>query len=378
MFTPLRLILAARPSVAPALLVAIASGTAVFAATPFLIPAIAEEYGVSVGTVGWVSTTQLGGFVAASWIGGRFLKPVRSIFIAGALLGVIANLSSAVAPTFAFLTAARFLSGISLGLAAWIAWQAAFGDNRKTGDVAVVGPLVGTMVAPGIALLIQNVGVNWLFVVLAAIAGTPLLFARQVSTEEHLRPHRTRHASTRAATAILIALGTITLGGSSVFVYGATIGEELNGLSPFTVSLLYSANALASIPAAKWTGRRGPAGMWFMGAAICSIAVAGSRNSILFAVALIAWGFLFFMAIPAAFSLLAARSNFPEERAGDAQAIMALGRVFGPLMGGALLATGSTGTMAFTASAIMGSAALVLLYIDRDQFVITRRLNSST
>jgi hypothetical protein len=79
------------------------------------------------------------------------------------------------------------------------------------------------------------------------------------------------------------------------------------------------------------------------------------------------------MGIPAAFSLLAARSNFPEERAGDAQAVMALGRVFGPLMGGALLAAGSTGALAFAASATMGSAAVLLLYIDRERFLVKRR-----
>lgn len=372
MLVPIRLVLAARPSVTPALLVAIASSTAVFAATPFLLPAIAEEYGVSIGLVGWMSTTQLAGFVAASWIGGHFLSPVRSVFIAGALLGVAANLASAVAPTFAFLAMTRFVSGISLGLAAWIAWQAAFGDNRKTGDVAVVGPLVGTMVVPAISLLIQNVGVNWLFVVLAGVAGTPLLFARQVSSQKELRPHSTRHASTRAATVILLALGAITLGGSSVFVYGATIGGELNGLSALTISLLYSANALASIPAAKWAGPRGPAGMWFLCTAACAIAIAASRNGVVFSIALVMWGFFFFMGIPAAFSLLAARSKFPEERAGDAQAVMALGRVFGPLVGGAFLAAGSTLALALTASAIMGSASLLLLYIDRDQFIVKR------
>ncbi|MBG7604203.1 MAG: MFS transporter [Actinobacteria bacterium] len=373
MLAPVRLLQAVKPSVAPALLVAIASSTAIFAATPFLLPAIAKEYEVSVGAVGWMSTTQLGGFVAASWVGGRFLRPIRSVFITGAVLGVLANLASAIAPTFEFLTAARFVSGVSLGLAAWIAWQAAFGDDQKTGDVAVVGPLVGVVVAPGISFLIQTFGVDWTFVVLAAAAGTPLLFARQVPKKDHLHPHRTRHASTRAATAILIALGAITLGGSSVFVYGAAIGEELNGLTPFTISLLYSANALVAIPAARWTGRRGPAGIWFIGTSICAIAIAGSRTGFIFSAALISWGFFFFMGIPAAFSLLAARSNFPEERAGDAQAVMALGRVFGPLMGGALLAAGSTGALAFAASATMGSAAVLLLYIDRERFLVKRR-----
>ena len=73
---------------------------------------------------------------------------------------------------------------------------------------------------------------------------------------------------------ILVALGLLTLGGSSVFVYAAAIGEELDGLTPLTVSLLFSANALAAIPSARWTGRRGPAGLWFLMTAVCALAIA--------------------------------------------------------------------------------------------------------
>ena len=180
---------------------------------------------------------------------------------------------------------------------------------------------------------------------LAIVTARPLLFAGQVPTVDRLRPHRTRHAPTRAARAILVALGAITLGGSSVFVYAAAIGEELDGLSPLAVSLLFSGNALASIPSARWTGRRGPAGVWFLVTALCALTIAVARSGTLFGIALVGWGFVFFMGIPAAFTLLAARSNFPEERAGDAQAVMALGRVFGPLLGGVLYASGSTGTL---------------------------------
>jgi len=370
---PIRLLAAARPSVSTPLLVAIASSTAVFAATPFLLPAIADDYDVSVSTAGWMSTVQLAGFVIASWVGGRFLRPVRNVFVIGMLLGVTANLAAAVAPTFELLAATRFVSGVSLGLAAWIAWQAAFGDSDKTGDVAVVGPLVGTIVAPGIALILETAGLQWLFVTLAAITALPLIWTSEVPSVERLRPHRTRHAATRAARAILLALGIITLGGSSVFVYGAAIGRDLVGLSPLTVSLLFSGNALAAIPSARWSGRRGPAGIWFLATAACAMALSVSRNGVVFGLAIVLWGFVFFMGIPAAFNLLAARSNFPEERAGDAQAVMALGRVFGPLVGGALLAAGSTGTLGIVSSGILTTGALLLLYVDRDRFVVSRR-----
>ena len=236
---PLRLLAAARPSVPAALLLAIATSTAVFAATPFLLPSVADEFDVAIGTAGLMSTTQLAGFVVASWVGGRFLRPVRRVFVVGTLLGVVANLASAAAPSFELLTASRFVSGLSLGLAAWIAWQAAFGNDEKTGDVAVVGPLVGVLVSPLIAVVLQTAGLRWLFVLLAIVTALPLLFTRQVPAVDHLRPHRTRHAPTRAARAILVALGAITLGGSSVFVYAAAIGEELVRLSPYTC-LLYT------------------------------------------------------------------------------------------------------------------------------------------
>ena len=372
MLVPVRLILALKPSVAAPLLVAIASSTVVFIATPFLLAGIADERNVSLGAVGWVSTAQLAGFVLSSWSAGKFLRPIRSVFIAGASLGVIANLSSAIAPTLEVLAATRVLSGVSLGLAAWFGWQAAFGDASKTGDVAAIGPLVGVFSAPIISLLIQTIGVDWLFVVLAAVAGAPLFLARRIATADQMRPHQTRHAATRAARAILVALGIITLGGSSVFVYAAAIGRDLDDLSPLTVSLLFSGNALAAIPSARWSGPRGPAGIWFLATAACAMAIAVSRSGIVFGLAIVLWGFVFFMGIPAAFNLLAARSNFPEERAGDAQAVMALGRVFGPLVGGALLAAGSTGTLGVVSSGILGAGGLLLLYVDRGRFTVSR------
>jgi DHA1 family chloramphenicol resistance protein-like MFS transporter len=370
---PVRLLLALRPSVAPALLIATAASTAVFIATPFLLPAVAAEYDISVGKAGLMSTTQLAGFVIASWTGGRFLRPTRSVFIAASLLGVVANLASAMAPTFEVLAAARLVSGLSLGLTAWFAWQAAFGDAGKTGDVAVVGPLVGTIVAPTVSLLIESIGIDGVFVVLAAVAGLPLLFVGKVSKQPQLRPHDTRHAATRAARVILLALGMITFGGSSVFVFGAAIGTGLNGMTALAVSLVYSANSVAAIPAARWFGHRGPAGVWFLGTAICAVVIGTSRSPVAFSAALISWGFVFFMGVPAVFALLASRSRFPEERAGDAQAVMALGRVFGPLLGGYFIASDAVEALGVVAAGIIVSAAILLLYVDRDRFIVRRQ-----
>jgi predicted MFS family arabinose efflux permease len=365
---PVKLMNAARPSVSPVVLATIGSSTAIFTATPFLLRPIADEFGVSVGAAGLISTGQLAGFVLGSWGAGRFLRPVRWLFVALALIGVAANLASALAPSLEVLAIARVGSGVSLGLAAWFAWQDAFGDADKTGDVAVVGPLIGVVLPPLITLLVSGVGYRTLFVVMALVAATPLLFTRSVPRVDRLRPHRTRHAATRGAQAMLVALTLVTLGGSSVFVYAAAIGTDLNGLSPLVVSLCFSANALVAIPAAKWKGSRGAAGMWFGFTAILALLMPSVHVAGVFVACIVTWGICFFMGIPAAFALLASRSRFAQERAGDAQAVMALGRVFGPIVGGSLFAAGRTTMMGIAAATIMGAAAALMLYVDRDRF----------
>ena len=297
---------------------------------------------------------------------------MRKVFITLAVLGFIANLCAAAAPNLAVLATARFAGGISLGLAAWFAWQDAFGDADKTSDVAVVRPLVGIVLPPALTVIIDSLGVRVTFIVLAVIALSPVLFASQVDVKDRLRPHRTRHSATRASIAMLVALGLLTMGGSSVFVYAATIGTEYNGLDPIAVSLAFSANALVAVPAARWKGHRGPAGIWYLATAVLAFVLPAVHIAPIFVVALIAWGFVFFVGMPAAFALLASRSLFPEERAGDAQAVMAMGRVFGPLIGGAFIATGATTLMGIAASSIMCSAAGLMLYIDRDRFTDRR------
>ncbi len=103
-----------------------------FTTTPFLLRPLANDFGTTVGAVGWISTAQLAGFVLASWTAGRYLKPVRWVFVTLGLIGIVANLASAVAPTLSVLAVTRFGSGLSLGLAAWFAWQGAFGNAEKT------------------------------------------------------------------------------------------------------------------------------------------------------------------------------------------------------------------------------------------------------
>lgn len=360
---PLRLVLALRTSTAPGVLLATAMSTLVFTATPFLIRGIAIDRGLDVGVVGIVSTAQLLGFTAAAWGAGRFVQPDRRILVGALLLGFVANAASALAPQFWLLTTTRIASGASLGLIAWIAWAEAFGDQEKVGDVAVVGPIVGTVGAPVVGVLIDVAGPDELFVVLAALHLVPLAFMGSVHLGSIDRTHQERHRPTRAAFAILCCLGLITFGGSAVFVYGAAIGQDEVGLSSIAVSLAFAANALASVPSARWRGSRRLPGLWMALIAVDAAMLTLVRHPIVFWIALPVWGFAFWMAIPGAFGLLAERSRYPDERAGDAQAVMAAGRVIGPLLGGAVYAA-SVPALGLVGGGILAAAAIALLYVE--------------
>lgn len=360
---PIKLVVALRPNIPAGVFTATAVSTVVFSATPFLVPAIASDRGLDVGLVGTISTAQLGGFVLATSFAPRRFRPRRRMLVAAIVLGVIANLLSAVAPEFTMLLGARFVSGVSLGLIAWIAWTEVFGDNERVGDVAIIGPIIGTIASPIVALVADRSGPDWLFVVLAGLYVVPALFTRSMRLDAAQRPRRQRHRPTRAAFAILGALGMLTFGGSAAFVYIGAIGTDLVGLSPFVVSLAFSANAIAGLPSARYRGTRRLAGLWMSITGLSALLVCTLHVAGVFWAAMVAWGFAFWMGIPGAFALLAERSNYPDERAGDAQAVMASGRVVGPLVGGVLYEIGPE-ALGVGAGAIMLSGAAILVYAE--------------
>jgi len=360
---PVRLLFALKPKIPAGVLAATAVSTVVFAATPFLVKGVAVDQDVDVSTVAVISTAQLAGFMLTSWGAGRFLHPRRRVLVVSLLIGLLANAASALTPWFSLLVGIRFVSGVSLGLISWIAWSEVFGDDEKVGDVAVIGPIVGTISAPVIALLIDVSGTDLLFLVLAGLHLLPLPFVRETRLVAASRTRRERHRPTRAATAILVCLGVTTLGGSAVFVFAAVIGQDDVGLGALAVSFVFSANALAGVPSARYRGPRRLPGLWMALTGAAAVLVATVHEPVVFWLALPTWGFAFWMGIPGVYSLLAERSRYPEERAGDAQAIMAAGRVVGPLMGGALYAW-SAPALGIVGGGLMALAGFTMVYVE--------------
>ncbi len=332
---------------------------AVFAATPFLLPDVSIRLEVPIGQTGLLSTAQVGSFALAAFLAGRLFRPRRRFHYGSLILVALACMGSALAATFPILVATRAVAGLGLGMSTWIAWADATRFTRGIGDVAAVAPLTATVASPPLGWLTDVGGFRWVFLALALLALAAMLLP--VDFGELPRVGRSVSGS-RSNRLLLAALLILTLGGSSVFVFTGAVAQELHALSPVTVSWAFSLNAIAGVLATRMETRRGRAGVWLAVTAMSALSAGVVSSSFVFFAALTLWGFAFWMAVPAVFKLIAERAITPTERVGDAQALMAVGRVFGPLMGGFALGSGDFTTLFLTgAGVILASAALVAI-----------------
>ena len=341
MQVPVRLTVLLRPTIAPGVLLAVAFSTLVLSATPFVLDLVVDEYAIGLTVASLIGVAQLGGFMLGSWGAGRWLRPRRRIFVAAMVVAIVANGASVLLPPYALLVALRFASGLSLGTISWFAWVQVFGDKRGMADVAVMGPLAGVLSAPIIGVCVVQGGAPAVFGLLAAVACVPLLLNRGTGVADQVTARTGRSKPVPAAAVMLAALALFGLGGSSVFQYAVVVGTANGsdgvGLDTGTMATLFSANALVSIPAAKWPWSRGLPGPWMAVTAVCALTLMTADVPFLFGAAIVVWGFAFWMAIPGVFTALAERSANPADRAGDAQTVMAAGRIVGPFLGGAVI-----------------------------------------
>ena len=357
MQSPVRLVYLLRPTVKVGILLAVGFSVVAFVSTPFLLPEIADHYGISLGLASMIGVFQLGGFVVATWGAGRCLQPREPVFVTALLAAATANLGSAALPAFALLVPLRFVNGVALGLLAWYGWVQAFGDDRRMGDVAAAGPVVGVLAAPLVSVLLEAGGPRLVFAVLAGVSLVPLAFGYRSEVRE-LPRDRARHRAVPVARVLLACLGLFTLGGSAVFIYAVVLGTGDPGLSVTLVAVGFSLNAVVAIPAARLRAARRIPSPWMAATAVCAIVVATTSWPWLFLGALVVWGFFFWAAIPGVFEVLATRSRYPEERVGDAQALMAAGRAGGPLLGGLLIESAGAAVLGIVGSGLMLVAAI--------------------
>ncbi len=361
MTLPLRVIQAVRPHASAGVLAGAAVVAATFAATPFLLPDVSGRLGTPLGVTGLLSTAQVASFAVASFLAGRFLRPRRSLHYGSLALIAIACTSSAVVPNFPLLMATRVLAGIGMGTLTWIAWADATRHSTGIGEVAAVAPITAAIASPALGWITTKGGYPWVFAALSAVAVLSLVF--KVDFGDLPRVGRTISES-RSNRWLLFGLFLLTLGGSAVFVFSGAIGTEFVGLSAVTVAWALSLNAIAGVIGTRINSGPGKAGVWLLGAAGSAFVIGNVGLPLIFVVAITVWGFSYWVFVPAAIKLLAEKSITPTERVGDAQALMALGRVFGPVVGGVAIAGANFGRLSIVGGTIMMVSAAIAVGVE--------------
>ena len=329
MQTPTRIAYGGRSGAPVALIAATAAVTMMFAATPFLIPAIADRYGVSEGAVGAISIAQVGAFAVANFVLPRLFRPSGKILRYAAMVLLTLNILSIAPNWYPLLVAMRLVAGFAAGAMTWLTWTNAMKRKRSMSAVAATGPMVALLAAPLMAVAASH-GDQIVYAILAVATIPSAVFFAAVTGRKRAKGVISGSRSNRV---LLLALGALTFFGSALFINQAIVARDLHNLSPLATSLAFSLNAAGGLLGARLSTKHKFPG-WFMASIGPAALITVVGPTYLFYIGMAWWGFAFWMAVPGVLQMLVDRSLDASERAGDAQGLMAVGRAIGPAMGG--------------------------------------------
>lgn len=227
-----------------------AIGTAEFAAMS-LLPFFAAGLGVNEPMAGHViSVYALGVVVGAPIIAVLAAKVTRRTLLIGLMaVFAIANLMSALAPSYGWMLAFRFLSGLPhgayFGVAALVAASLS-PPNRRAQSVArvMLGLTVATILGvPAANWTGQVLGWRWGFAIVAALALLTVLLVWLHAPRDRLQPGasplRELGALKRRQVWLTLGIGAIGFGGLfAVYTYVASTLMEVTQVSPQMVPLV--------------------------------------------------------------------------------------------------------------------------------------------
>ncbi len=357
MFAPSRLMYSLRPKAALGGVAAAAVVALMFAATPFLIPEVADRYGVSDGVAGAISVVQVAAFALANLIAPRLLAASGRLLRVSVIVLALVNAASAAPSQFGFLLALRVVAGTAAGIMTWIVWSDAMRRSSQMGRIAAAAPVTALIATPLLSLVGES-GDRMLYLALAAGTIPAALFSCPIAApREAVR----KVSTSRSNRVLLVALFLLTFAGAALFIFEAVAAREVLGMSPTVASLAFSLNAGGALLGARLAGRHRRPGWWLAATGPAAFLTIAGGSPALFFVSMTVWGFAFWMGVPGVLQMLAARSLEPAERAGDAQAMMAVGRAAAPLLGGAFVDAGAFIPLAATAGiGLVISGALVI------------------
>jgi MFS family permease len=332
MQTPTRIAYGGRSGAPVALIAATGAVTMMFAATPFLIPAIADRYGVSEGAVGAISIAQVGAFALANFVLPRLFRPSGQILRYAAIVLLALNILSVVPNWYPLLVAIRLFAGFAAGAMTWLTWTNAMKRKRSMSAVAATGPLVALIAAPLMAVAASR-GDQIVYAILALVTIPSAILFAPVTGRKRAKGVISGSRSNRV---LLLALGALTFFGSALFINQAIVARDIHGLTPLATSIAFSLNAAGGLLGARLSTKHKFPG-WFMASIGPAALITVIGPTPLFYIGMAWWGFAFWMAVPGVLQMLIDRSLDASERAGDAQGLMAVGRAFGPALGGSFV-----------------------------------------
>ncbi len=363
-----------------------AIGTTEFASMS-LLPDFAAGLGVDAPTAGHaISAYALGVVVGAPVIAVLAARlPRRIILVALMAVFAIGNLLSALAPSFGWMLAFRFFSGLPhgayFGVAALVAASVSPPERRaQSVAMVMIGLTVATIVGVPMANVVgQWIGWRWGFVIvagLAALTATAVyVFAPRAPADAGASPLRELGALGRGRVWLTLAIGAIGFGGMfCVYTYLASTMAQVTHASPAALPVVlavFGAGMTVGTLVCAWAADRaqipaiGGVLLWSAGALALYPMATGSLWSLIPVVFLIGCGG----------GLGAVLQTRLMDVAGDAQTLAAalnhsafnFANALGPWLGGLAIAAGygwaSTGYVG-AALALGGFAIWIVAALD--------------
>lgn len=221
-----------------------AIGTTEFASMS-LLPDFAASLGVDAPTAGHaISAYALGVVVGAPVIAVLAARlPRRIILVALMAVFAVGNLLSALAPSFGWMMAFRFFSGLPhgayFGVAALVAASVSPPERRaRSVAMVMIGLTVATIVGVPMANVVgQWIGWRWGFVIVAGLAAMTAtavyVFAPRAPADAGASPLRELGALGRGRVWLTLAIGAIGFGGMfCVYTYLASTMAEVTHAAP--------------------------------------------------------------------------------------------------------------------------------------------------
>ncbi|UZK70341.1 MFS transporter [Sphingomonas sp. S1-29] len=244
---------------APAMvLLALATGGFAIGTTEFatmsLLPFVAEGLGIDEPTAGHIISAYAIGVVVGAPVLAVLSARIRrrALLVALMLFFALGNALSAVAPSYRWMLAFRFLSGLPhgayFGIAALVA-AGVMGPEQRTTAVGrvMLGLTVATIIGVPLANTIgQLMGWRWGFAIVAAIALLTALLVRLYAPDDPVAadasPLRELGALGRRQVWLTLATGAIGFGGLfAVYAYLQSTLTEVTGMAALATPLVFAA-----------------------------------------------------------------------------------------------------------------------------------------